>query len=222
MLDQGRGVDKDQTEAVNWYRKAADQGNAQAQNNLGVSYENGWGVAQDYAEALSWFLKAALQGNVAAQRYAAVLYWDGKGTAQNYEESIRWFGKAADQGDAFSKDRLGDAYRQGLGVHQDFAKAIDWFCAAAADGLAHGMNSCGYGLLIGGPGVASDPVEALKWLTLAVERSEPGEVHQRAIVNLNHARANATPQQVDDAERRAEELRAKWRTNTTPASNTRF
>jgi len=150
------------------------------------------------------------------------LYWSGKGTAQNYEESIRWLSKAANQGDAFSKDRHGAAYRLGLGVHQDFAKAIDWYCAAADGGLAHGMNSCGFGLLIGGPGVTPNLVEALKWLILAVERAEPGEILQRATVNLNRARAQATPQQIDDAERRAEEMRAKWRASADPTSNTHF
>jgi hypothetical protein len=79
------------------------------------------------------------------------------------------------------------------------------------------MNSCGYGLLVGVPGVTPDLVEALKWLTLAVERSGPGDDHNRAIVNLNRARAQATPEQIEDAERRADELRAKWRTSADPA-----
>jgi TPR repeat protein len=150
------------------------------------------------------------------------MYWKGKGTAQDYEESVRWYRKAAKQGDPSAKEQLGYAYRQGLGVHQDFATAVYWFCAAAADGYANGMNSCGYGLLIGGPGVAPDPVGALKWLTLAVERSEPGDTQNRATVNLNRARAQATPEQVEEAERRAEEMRVKWKTNTAPASNTHF
>jgi hypothetical protein len=42
-------------QAVMWWRKAADQGNAKAQSNLGVMYANGWGVPQDYAQAYMWF-----------------------------------------------------------------------------------------------------------------------------------------------------------------------
>jgi hypothetical protein len=64
-------------------------------------------------------------------------------------------------------------------------------------------------------------VEALKWLTLAVERSEPGDVHNRATVNLNRARAQATHQQIEEAGRRAEELRAKWRASAVPVNNTK-
>jgi uncharacterized protein len=47
-------VAQDYNEAVKWYRKAAEQGNAPAQSNLGFMYENGHGVAQDFVQALMW------------------------------------------------------------------------------------------------------------------------------------------------------------------------
>ncbi|NIP71513.1 MAG: sel1 repeat family protein, partial [Gammaproteobacteria bacterium] len=40
----GKGVPKDQSEAVKWYREAAEQGDANAQINLGVMYQKGQGV----------------------------------------------------------------------------------------------------------------------------------------------------------------------------------
>ena len=52
----------DYAEAVKCYRKAAEQGDAAAQYNLGVIYYNGEGVTQDYAEAVKWYRKAAEQG----------------------------------------------------------------------------------------------------------------------------------------------------------------
>ena len=48
--------------------EAADQGDADAQKNLDVLYEQGQGVAQDFAEAAKWLRKAADQGYAAAQR----------------------------------------------------------------------------------------------------------------------------------------------------------
>jgi TPR repeat protein len=51
MYDLGQGVPQDYTEAMKWYRKAADQGYATAQHNLGILYDFGRGVRQDYAEA---------------------------------------------------------------------------------------------------------------------------------------------------------------------------
>ena len=58
---------QDYVEAAKWYRKAADQGYAPAQFNLGVMYDNGEGVAQDYTEAAKWYRKAADQGDYRAQ-----------------------------------------------------------------------------------------------------------------------------------------------------------
>jgi hypothetical protein len=58
---------KDYVEAMRWYRKAADQGDADAQYNIGWLYEHGRGVAQDYAEAMRWYRKAADQGNANAK-----------------------------------------------------------------------------------------------------------------------------------------------------------
>jgi tetratricopeptide (TPR) repeat protein len=94
---------KDYAEAMRWYRKAADQGNAAAQENIGWLYHNGWGVAQDYAEAMRWYRKAADQGNAAAQENIGWLYQDGKGVTQDYAEAMLWYRKAADQGNASAK-----------------------------------------------------------------------------------------------------------------------
>jgi TPR repeat protein len=49
------------------FRKAADQGNAEAQCSLGVKYSQGQGVKQDFGEAVRWWHKAADQGHARAQ-----------------------------------------------------------------------------------------------------------------------------------------------------------
>ena len=56
------------TTAAGLFRKAADQGFAEAENNLGVLYANGEGVKKDLKQAKKWFEKAAAQGHPAAQR----------------------------------------------------------------------------------------------------------------------------------------------------------
>uniref|UniRef100_UPI00260B7424 tetratricopeptide repeat protein n=1 Tax=uncultured Neisseria sp. TaxID=237778 RepID=UPI00260B7424 len=58
----GLGVRQDDAQAVQWYRRAAEQGHAQAQVLLGVMYENGQGVRQDYAQAAQWYRRAKEQG----------------------------------------------------------------------------------------------------------------------------------------------------------------
>jgi TPR repeat protein len=66
MYGDGTGVPKDEQQAVFWYRKAADQGDAVAQYNLGVMYANGTGVPKDEQHAYFWFLLASAQGFSAA------------------------------------------------------------------------------------------------------------------------------------------------------------
>ena len=63
MFANGFGVAKDEVEAVNWYRKAAEQGHAQAQANLGWMFQYGLGVSKNRAEAINWYRKAAEQGD---------------------------------------------------------------------------------------------------------------------------------------------------------------
>ena len=67
MYGNGRGVRQDDEEAVRWYRRAAEQGHASGQYNLGFMYENGRGVRRDRVEAARWYQLAAEQGNASAQ-----------------------------------------------------------------------------------------------------------------------------------------------------------
>lgn len=60
-------------------RKAAAQGDAQAQAELGFIYAHGIGVKQDHAEALNWFHKAAAQGHAGAEAFLGAMYCSGLG-----------------------------------------------------------------------------------------------------------------------------------------------
>jgi len=77
MYAKGRGVLQSDEEAIVWYRKAADQGNASAQNNLAVMYRKGQGVPQSDKEAVKWYRKAAEQGNTKAQHNLDRMYENG-------------------------------------------------------------------------------------------------------------------------------------------------
>jgi TPR repeat protein len=68
MYNMGQGVTQNYQEAIKWTRKAAEQGQAEAQFNLGVMYNMGQGVAQNHQEAVKWFRKAAEQGYAKAQK----------------------------------------------------------------------------------------------------------------------------------------------------------
>jgi hypothetical protein len=80
------------------YKPLAEQGNAEAQHNLGWMYEHGHGVPQDYQQALSWYRKAAEHGNAPAQNYLGYIYDNGQGVPQDYSQAVSWYRKAAEQG----------------------------------------------------------------------------------------------------------------------------
>ena len=88
--------------------QVAKQGNAKAQYNLGVMYENGRGVRQDYIQAVQWYRKAAEQGIAQAQYNLGLMYAKGEGVRRDHKIAKEWFGKACDNG-----LQLGcDAYRK--------------------------------------------------------------------------------------------------------------
>ena len=94
------------TKAIEWYRKAAEQGYARAQSDLGWMYQNGYGISQDYTEAVKWYQKAAEQGYAQAQNKLGNTYYWGIGVTKDYAEAVKWYRKAAEQGDETSKNNL--------------------------------------------------------------------------------------------------------------------
>ena len=84
------------TAAQQLWRPLAGQGNAAAQYNLGVLYDNGQGVPRDKAEALKWYRLAAGQGLADAQFKLGALYETGQGVAQSDLEALQWYRLAAD------------------------------------------------------------------------------------------------------------------------------
>jgi TPR repeat protein len=94
---QGEGVTKDPVEAVKWYRKAAEQGNASAQFNLGECFMNGRGVAKDPVEAVKWYHMASEQGH-ADTEYNFGVCQNSEGVAKDPVEVVKWYRKAAEQG----------------------------------------------------------------------------------------------------------------------------
>jgi GYF domain 2/Sel1 repeat len=85
--------------------RAANQGGAEAQNDLGIMYENGSGVPQNYVTAVAWYRKAADQVAI-AQYNLGTMYEYGEGVPKDDAEALTWYRKAADQGDADAKEQL--------------------------------------------------------------------------------------------------------------------
>lgn len=102
----GKILDYDLESAAAWFYRAAEQGHAAAQFNLGLMYAEGQSVPKDPAKAVELFTKAAEQGNVDAQNNLGVMYFVGEGITRDVEKAKHWFEKAAAQGNEEAKGNL--------------------------------------------------------------------------------------------------------------------
>ena len=132
---------KDYKTALNMFRSAAQKGNADAQNNLGVMYSHGNGVPQDYAASAKWHRLAAQQGNANAQYNLGMMYNMGQGVPQNEAEALKWFRLAAQQGVASAQFSLGLMYARGRGVPLDRVSAYMWFILAVDSGSVDAIKA---------------------------------------------------------------------------------
>ena len=97
------GFTKNAVRAATWYRKAAEQGHAEAQFSLGFMYVSGEGVPEDDAQALAWFHKAAEQGDARSQALLGGMYHQGQRVPKDDVQAYAWFSLAAAQGNATAK-----------------------------------------------------------------------------------------------------------------------
>jgi len=137
MYSEGCGMRRNYSKSMAWYQKAANQGCAVAQNNLGVMYAYDWfeAIKKDYTKAREWYQKAAEQGYAYAQYNLAGLYYNGQGVEKDYAKAVEWFQKAAEQEHAHAQYRLGIMYSNGQGVEKDNIKAKEWLRKASEKGI---------------------------------------------------------------------------------------
>ena len=160
----------------------------------------GQGVAQDYAAAADWYRKSADQGYVLGQYSLGVLYFKGQGVPHDPATAAKWLRKAADQGDTWSEYNLGVQYSDGEGVPQDYAMAAALYQKAADQGNALAQ----YDLAIQyakGRSLPQDPVQAYKWVSLAVLNATEPEIHDTAAKTKDEMTAFMTKAQIAEADK---------------------
>ncbi len=163
---------------VKLLQQRANQGDAQAEYDLGRMYYWGRGVPRDYAQANYWHQKAAAQGLAKAECAIGGLYYYGRGLDQSYADALVWYRKAADQGDAEAQDALGSMSYYGRGMPQNYSEAFVWYKKSASQGYAEAEFDIGY-LYSYGLGVARDREEANRWYRKAA--SQGNQDAQRAL-----------------------------------------
>jgi TPR repeat protein len=201
MYYNGEGVERDHTQAIQWYRRAAEQGNIRAQYNLGVMHAKGEGVPQDHTEAVKWYRLAAEQGDDFAEVRLAHIYEKGEGgVPQDYAEALKWYQRDAERSnDAAAQFNVGRIYgrlagEQGPALH---ILASRWYQLAANQGYASVQFHLGL-MYDNGEGVPQDYVLAHMWLNLAAARGYEGAKENRDLVA-----SHVTPDQLAEAQRLA-------------------
>lgn len=86
------------TEFWYWYEKAARQGDAESQFNLGYMYLQGKGVSHDYAKARYWFELSSNQSDSVAKFFLGILYYEGKGVNKNIQCAQSLFQQSCSEG----------------------------------------------------------------------------------------------------------------------------
>ena len=128
----GFGEPRNDGQAAVWFRKAADQGSADAQLELGWLYDEGSGMQRDHTKAMMWYRRAAEQGLASAQYQLA----DSYAETEDWPQAVLWYTKAAEQGHALAQYTLGSAYDFGEVLPHDRTKALSWLKRAAEQGYS--------------------------------------------------------------------------------------
>jgi TPR repeat protein len=189
-LDASHGVPL--KDAIEWIRKAADQGLAKAQYKMGYANTCLWVQNASDAEATRWYLLAASQGNVDSftrlamaevnRAKEAFLRDDKVKYMQFRAEAMKWYKKAAEGGDRGAQFELAEMYNRmndfgksensrRVGVTDsdcDYESAMKWYLKAAGSKHPHPGAMYRIGMLyLEGKGVPQDTETAIKWLELA-------------------------------------------------------
>lgn len=180
MYAKGEGVAKNQDEAIEWYRKAAERGDGEAAFLLGKQlFEKAFValgnvpmnkyatmMAMKSKEIAKWYKVAASQGHQEAMYELAENYATGLLSERSPQKAAYWYTEAAEAGHPSAQRALGLAYLAGSGVPQSGSKAAYWFRKSAEQGddmAAYHLST----LYEQGIGVPKDLKAAARWRTVS-------------------------------------------------------
>lgn len=185
---------------------AAEKGDANSANLLGMAYYSGTGIPQNLEEAARWVRLAAEKNNVAAQCNFAAMLDRGDGVPRDPALALQWYRKAADKGSDLAQVLLGSKYEYADGTTEDKKEAIRWYKKAAKADNPQGQYHLGTMYLLGS-GTKENHPEAYFWLNLAVDLAgKDTELYSKA---RDSARVMLDVKETADIEKRCEKWREK-------------
>ena len=159
-------------EAVGYFKKAADKGDANGLYNLGMCHMQGIGVSQDDQNAFVNFQSAAEKGHPEAMNNVALFYREGRVVEKNLKWSANLFEKSASYDNPYGQFNFALALQNGEGVAQDEARAVALLAQAADGGCLEAVDAYGMALL-NGRGVPENAEAAFKYFLRAADAGYP-------------------------------------------------
>jgi TPR repeat protein len=183
-LETGEGTERNESEALKWYRLAAEGGDALGAYLYGAALARGLGgTEKNAAEAARWFQVAAGQSIGPAQVALGLLYAGGDGVAKDEVAAAAWFKKSADAGVPEGMYQYAVALLRGLGATKNspeaiklFRRLVEWGHPGAMQALAAAYFS--------GDGTAADPRAAYFWAAMALKHLPDGDLGREHIAQL--------------------------------------
>ncbi len=167
LYENGIGVPRNYTKALDWYKKAAEAKQAEGYYNLGVCYEVGMGVAANPDEALASFKKAAEMELPQAFYKLASVYIAGDLVKADNAEAMNYLDKASKAGHSMAANEMGVIYLNGmLEQKPDGKKALEMFTRSAELGNMEAMKNIAV-MYKDGLSRDKEPASALKWYLIA-------------------------------------------------------
>eukprot|EP00287_Rhodomonas_sp_CCMP768_P015643 CAMPEP_0196757584 /NCGR_PEP_ID=MMETSP1091-20130531/103740_1 /TAXON_ID=302021 /ORGANISM="Rhodomonas sp., Strain CCMP768" /LENGTH=673 /DNA_ID=CAMNT_0042106367 /DNA_START=36 /DNA_END=2055 /DNA_ORIENTATION=+ len=162
------GVEKNQETAFEWFSKAAEQGNADAEYSMGFAFLSGQGAGRDLEQGRTMLHRAAEKGHAKSMRQLAQVHFSGMGVPQSTAKAVELWSQAASAGDVDSIAILGKLYSVGIPgtIEQDHAKAFELLKKAAASGDSNSMHLLGQAYEHG-KGCSANEKEAMQWYARA-------------------------------------------------------
>lgn len=121
-------------EAMRWFRRAAEGGESESQNILGLVYRKGrWGVDAAAQDAVTWFERAAKQGNRDAMINLAEMYYTGEEINVDYGKALALFTEAHEKGASRAARYLAKIYYNGQGVTTNCLKSWEYRSQGGTD-----------------------------------------------------------------------------------------
>jgi TPR repeat protein len=203
MYEDGRGTEKNPSEAFRWWIRMAETGEFWAPEKVARCYAEGIGTPKNPEEARRWYDRMRIKleeeskkNSTRAWDNLGRYFFNGLGVERDYGKALECYHKAAELKSGWAMEQIGWCYEKGLGVPFDENEALKWYRKAAESGQTWSMGHVAVWNETG-RGTEKNPVEAYRWYR---KRAETGGGDRWADENVGRCHEKAIGTKKDDAE----------------------